>query len=177
MLFRSRDANMPEPVLLSSAIPEMLKLLRPVLPSSIAMETVLDPDTPTVLLDTIGLQQIVLNLCINARDAMNGTGSLTISVKKITLENAICSSCHQGFSGNHVELCISDSGPGMDATTQQRIFEPFFTTKPIGKGTGMGLAMVHGIMHEARGHIMLSSSPEAGSQFRLLFNEHESLCT
>ncbi len=174
---RGRDANMPEPVLLSNAIPEMLKLLRPVLPSSIAMETALDPDTPTVLLDTIGLQQIVLNLCINARDAMNGTGSLTISVKKITLENAICSSCHQGFSGNHVELCISDSGPGMDATTQQRIFEPFFTTKPIGKGTGMGLAMVHGIMHEARGHIMLSSSPETGSQFRLLFNEHEPLCT
>ena len=174
---RGRDANMPEPVLLSSAIPEMLKLLRPVLPSSISMETILDPDAPAVLLDTIGLQQIVLNLCINARDAMDGTGSLTISVKKATLENAICSSCHQGFSGKHVELCISDSGPGMDTTTQQRIFEPFFTTKPIGKGTGMGLAMVHGIVHEGRGHILLSSSPDTGSQFKLLFSEYEASCT
>ncbi len=169
---RGRDANMPEPVLLSSAIPEMLTLLRPVLPASIVMKTELDTSAPAVLLDTIGLQQVVLNLCINARDAMDGAGSLLISVHKLTQHNAVCSSCHLAFTGDYVELCISDSGPGMDAATQQRVFEPFYTTKPVGKGTGMGLAMVHGIVHEGHGHIVLESDPGTGSRFRLLFSEH-----
>jgi PAS domain S-box-containing protein len=166
---RGRDVSTPEPVLLAAAIPEMMKMLRPVLPATIMIRTELDPAAPPVVLDTVELQQILMNLCINARDAMNSDGWIIIEVRRVTLANAVCNSCHAQFSGDHIELSVSDNGPGMDAATLQRIFEPFFTTKEVGKGTGMGLAMVHGIVHDRHGHIVVESQPGAGSRFRLLF--------
>lgn len=168
---RSRDVSTPEPVQLSSAIPEMMKMLRPLLPASVAISTEFDPATAPILLDTIELQQVLMNLCINARDAMGGSGTLTIALRKSTWHNAVCSACQQGFSGDYVELSVSDSGPGMDANTLQRVFEPFFTTKEVGKGTGMGLAMVHGIVHDRHGHIVVESKPGKGCCFRLLFKD------
>jgi PAS domain S-box-containing protein len=165
---RHRNVSAPEPVLLSAVIPEMLKLLRPLLPASIKIHTELEA-APPVFVDTVELQQLMMNLCINARDAMRQAGTLNIVVRKVARQHVICDSCHASFSGNYTELCVGDTGTGIDPATLQKIFDPFFTTKEVGKGTGMGLAMLHGIMHGRNGHIEVESKSGVGSQFRLMF--------
>lgn len=169
---RSRATTTPQPILLSSVIPEMLTLLRPLIPSSVTIRTELDASVPPVSLDSIELQQILMNLCINGRDAMDGMGTLVITVRKVSLRDATCTSCHIKFSGDCVELLVSDTGYGMNHATLQRVFEPFFTTKEVGKGSGMGMAVVHGIVHDRSGHILVESQLNKGSCFRLLFTPH-----
>jgi CheY-like chemotaxis protein len=121
-----------------------------------------------VLLDPVQLDQVLLNLAINARDAMGETGKLAIAVRPAEALRAVCSSCRQRFAGEFVELSVSDSGPGIAAHVLERMFEPFFTTKEVGRGSGMGLATVHGIVHEHRGHIVVDRAVEGGSRFRVL---------
>jgi CheY-like chemotaxis protein len=109
-----------------------------------------------------------MNLCINARDAMQGQGTLRIRLSPVTLHDAICTSCRGRVAGSFVQLSVADAGPGIPPEVMDSMFEPFFTTKEVGQGTGMGLSIVHGIVHEYGGHILVESSPR-GADFRLLF--------
>jgi len=160
-----------EPVLLdvASVVEAALDMLRPVMPSAISIRFSVEKNLPKIRCDKTQLHQIVVNLCINARDAMKGRGQLEVNLRRVNKAQQLCSSCHQNFSGNYVELSVSDNGIGVSEKIQARIFEPFFTTKAVGAGTGMGLAVVHGITHEHHGHIEFISQPDHGAVFRILF--------
>ena len=154
---------------LVDTVEESIKLLRPMLPSSIEIETSIGLDIPNILADSTKLHQIIMNLCINARDAMSGHGQLTLSVNPVTLNNDACTACHKMISGKFIELAIKDTGAGINPDYLPSLFDPFFSTKEMGKGTGMGLAIVHGIVHDHNGHIIVDSKVDTGSTFRLLF--------
>ncbi len=157
------------PLALPEAVRESLKLLASVLPSTIELSAELDQEVPPVMLDPVQGAQVLMNLCLNARDAMLGAGSLRLAVRRARELRVICASCRQPVSGEFVELSVRDSGPGIAPEVLERMFEPFFTTKEVGKGTGMGLAMVHGIVHEHRGHILVHSAAGGGAEFRILY--------
>lgn len=153
---------------LQPVLKEFLKLSSSTLPSSLELTQDLDP-VPEILLSPVAAQQILMNLMINARDAMQGKGLIHISLHVRTLPGAECSSCHRHFSGEWVQLSILDTGPGIPRRLREKVFEPFFTTKPVGRGTGMGLAVVSGIMEQAGGHVSLESSSGGGASFSLFF--------
>jgi CheY-like chemotaxis protein len=144
-----------DPVVLdpNAIVEDTRKMLRRMVGEDITLETSLDPDLQRTRIDAGNLVQILMNLAVNARDAMPEGG-----VVRITTRNA----------GDHVMLSISDTGCGMSAELQARIFEPFFTTKGVGRGTGMGLAVVHGIVEQARGKIEIDSTVGVGTTFRVV---------
>ncbi len=166
---RGIDDSKPEPILLEPLLTDVLKMLRSVMPASISITTDVEDDTPAVMVDTIHLQQIIMNLCINARDAMEGKGELHIVIRNHQCHENSCASCHENFSGHFVELAISDNGSGIEQEDLIRIFDPFFTTKEMGKGTGMGLSVVHGVVHSAGGHVGVSSTLGEGTTISIYF--------
>jgi CheY-like chemotaxis protein len=109
-----------------------------------------------------------MNLCINARDAMQSKGTIRVSARQPRLGEAVCASCRGRIAGDFVEFAVADTGTGIAPEVMERMFEPFFSTKEAGRGSGMGLSIVHGIVHEYGGHILVDSSP-AGARFRVLF--------
>ena len=159
----------PRVVSLAPLVAEAAKLLRPTLPSTIEFDTALAPEAPAVKLDPVQVEQVLLNLCINARDAMRGEGALTVAVRAAHEGGALCTACRQRFSGRFVELSVRDSGPGIAPEVVDRMFEPFFSTKEVGKGSGMGLSTVHGIVHEHGGHVVVDTAPGRGASFRVFF--------
>jgi acetyl-CoA synthetase len=154
-------------VSVSTLVTEARALVRATMPSTLELDVMLD-DVPAVVADRVQLEQVLLNLCINARDALGGVGTVGISVRRTRSTDLVCSSCRRRVEGDFVELAVSDAGPGIPADLRGRIFEPFFTTKDAGKGSGMGLAVVHGIVHEHGGHIVLEAPQEEGTRFRIL---------
>jgi PAS domain S-box-containing protein len=160
-----------EPRLLSlpEVVGEAAKMLRPTLPSSIEMRTELAAEVTAVRADPVQVEQVLLNLCINARDAMAGAGSIALAVREARHAGALCTACRQKFSGAYVELSVSDTGPGIAPEVLDRMFEPFFSTKDVGKGSGMGLSMVHGIVHDHGGHVLVDTAPGFGARFRVAF--------
>lgn len=162
------------PHILTALIKESLKMLGSTLPSSIEVELQLDDDL-VVMTDPVQLHQLIMNLCINARDAMEGKGSITIGSQRVTCPageySAVteCRSCHERIEGDYIQLSVHDTGSGIQPGQLDRIFDPFYTTKDVGKGTGMGLSMVHGIMHDHGGHIVVETSKGDGTTFALLF--------
>ena len=148
-------------------VEQMMKMLRPILPSSIDIRLDIAPDLPAVAANVVQLQQVLLNLCINARDATLAVGTITIAAHYAHFECADCASCHKQFSGNFVALSVADDGQGITDAQRTRIFEPFYTTKAEQKGSGMGLATVHGIVHRLGGHIGLETRPAVGSTFTI----------
>jgi len=172
MLTFSRRSTSGEmaPVPLVPIIKEASKMLRPMLAKSISLDVVSDvrPDQ-SVNSDAIQLHQLIVNLCVNARDAIGEKGKIRISIDNQTLNDKLCSSCHQIFSGEYVRVAVKDDGSGMEPEVVSQIFEPFFTTKDIGRGTGMGLSTVHGIVHNHRGHIHVWSRPGEGTEFEIFF--------
>jgi PAS domain S-box-containing protein len=148
-------------------VEEAAKLLRPTLPSTIELQLELG-ETAAVKVDRVQAEQVLLNLCINARDAMGGQGSIVLSLSE-SLRKGVCTACRQRFSGRYVELGVRDSGPGIRPEVVDRMFEPFYSTKDVGKGSGMGLSMVHGIVHEHGGHVLVETAPGRGAQFQVLF--------
>ena len=162
-----------KPMVLAPVVMEAVKLLQPTLPSSVQVRTRLDPLGPVVLIDPVQLHQSVMNLCINARDAMQGNGNINIDVNMMDGIKATCASCGESFQGRYGAVSVSDTGPGIPPENRSRMFEPFFTTKEFGKGSGMGLSMLHGIAHEPGGHILVESSPSGGATIRLLLSVSE----
>jgi len=150
----------------ADVVTEALKLLRPSLPSTITIETGLEAGEALILADPSQLHQVVVNLCTNAYQAMeNGGGTLRIALKCVELDASFVGMRPELQTGAYVVLSVSDTGPGMAPQTVARIFEPFFTTKSQGKGTGLGLATVHGIVASHGGAITVASEPGEGSQF------------
>ncbi|MEW6331645.1 MAG: PAS domain S-box protein [Pseudomonadota bacterium] len=169
LTFSRGQRGEPRALQLAPLVKESVKLMRSTLPSSIEFVTDLDSGLPPVLLDPVQLEQVLMNLCINARDAMQGTGTLHIALKQTVHGDGVCTSCHQPVKGDHVELAVRDTGCGIAPGIMERMFEPFFSTKDVGKGSGMGLSTVHGIVHEHGGHIIVETKPGQGASFRVLF--------
>ncbi len=142
-------------------------LLRRLIGEDIQLELKLDPTLGHVLADEHQLQQVILNLAINARDAMPDGGKLTIATANTDVDKSHADPQLPVPPGRYVRLLVSDTGVGMDAATRARVFEPFFTTKELGKGTGLGLATVYGIVSQSGGYILLASEPGQGSVFQV----------
>ena len=157
------------PLLAAPLVHEVTQMLRSTLPSTIELRTMLDDDVPAILVDPIQFEQVLLNLSINARDAMHNVGDIEISTGVADVKETVCASCRQRVSGIFVELAVRDSGPGIPIHVIERMFEPFYTTKDVGKGSGMGLAMVHGIVHDHGGHILVDSELGEGTTMRVVF--------
>ena len=157
-----------QPVNVNETVAELVKMLEETFPKTISFSLRLAPGVPLINADRTRLHQTLLNLCVNARDAMQEGGQLSIVTGRIT-----GSEMRKMFPDVREKefLCVTveDTGTGMDETTRRRLFEPFFTTKPTGKGTGLGLAVVHGIMESHQGHIRVDSELGRGTSFRLYF--------
>ncbi len=153
---------------LASLLSGAIKMLRPMLPASIEVRTEVTADLPPALSDEVQLQQVIVNLCINARDAMIGSGAIAFGLTRATLRRQACASCHQDVAGDFIALTVRDTGCGISPHIAGRMFEPFFTTKEPGKGTGMGLPMVHGIVHRQGGHVLVESAAPGGTMFMVL---------
>lgn len=176
LAFSRRQAQPRTAVQLHGIVAESLKLLRATIPSTIRIDTALENDLPPVLADATQVHQVIMNLCTNAWQAMEGRpGRLGVRLERTVATAALAVAHPQLRRGEHyVCLSVSDTGHGMDPATMERIFEPFFTTKPPGKGTGLGLSVVHGIMQGHQGAVTVESHPREGSVFRLYFPVHES---
>jgi CheY-like chemotaxis protein len=142
-------------------------MLRAMMPSTIGFEMDSTDKDLYVLANPVQLNQVLLNLIINARDAMGESGTITVDIARAHAEGAVCDSCHQSFDGEYVTVKVSDTGCGIKPEQQARLFEPFFTTKEPGKGTGMGLAVVHGGLHSMNGHLTVKSQLGAGTSMTL----------
>ena len=155
---------------LGAAVAESVKLLRAAIPAGVALETTL-ADTPLyVHADESQMHQVLLNLCINAWQAMEGhAGRIDIGLEAVDLDAVTAARLPGLQAGRHAHLSIRDDGQGMDEVTQTRLFEPFFTTKPVGQGTGLGLAVVHGIVQAHHGAIAVQSAVGKGTTFDLYF--------
>lgn len=165
--FSSAQPSKPVIVDLNRSIVEADAMLRRTLSEEIELSVELAPDLGSVRVDATQISQLVMNLAINARDAMPDGGRISISTANVTLDENIAMLVTGAAPGPYVELRVSDNGHGMDESTQQRIFEPFFTTKPDGRGTGLGLATVYGIVRQCNGHISVYSEPGAGTTFKI----------
>lgn len=155
------------PCSLNSVISESLKILSGTLDKSIAIETCLNESLPTVEIDIGQIQQVLMNLCVNARDAMPGGGRMTIQSSVARLSESDARNQPEAKPGWFAVLTVSDTGVGMDDGVKRRIFEPFFTTKEKGKGTGLGLSMVYGVVKNHGGFINVYSEPGEGSTFKV----------
>jgi PAS domain S-box-containing protein len=161
------------PVDLVDLVRDACKLLRSTLPSTIELHQSMERDVPVLRLDPVQVEQVVLNLCINARDAMRGTGAIRVGVRAPARIRGVCASCRQKVDGVFVELYVRDNGPGIAPEVMDRMFEPFYSTKAVGQGSGMGLSLAHGIVHEHGGHILVDSLQNDRTKFRVLLGMPE----
>jgi two-component system cell cycle sensor histidine kinase/response regulator CckA len=167
LAFGRRQILQPRRVNLNVLIQEEMTFLEKVIGENIGIRLSLAPDLSVTHADPTQLQQVLMNLCLNARDAMPDGGQLTIETRNIEIEEEFLREHPQVVPGSYVELIVTDAGVGMDAATADHIFEPFFTTKGIGKGTGLGLATVYGIVKQHRGFIYVDSALGKGSSFQV----------
>lgn len=159
----------PRPLEPAPLVREAVKLLRSTLPATVSLNTRVEEGVPRIRVDPVQVEQVLMNLCINARDAMNGRGGIRVRLFRRQVAHAVCASCRESVAGDFVELSVGDEGPGVAPEHLDRIFDPFYTTKGVGRGSGMGLATVHGIVHEHGGHLELVTAPGQGAEFRVLF--------
>ena len=167
LAFARRQRGVRRPLRLAAELRQSAQLLRSTLPSSVDLRTELDDATPAVLSDSVQIEQVLFNLCINARDAISGAGAVRIGLRAATL-SGVCASCKAPVNGRWAVLSVADTGSGVPPAVRERMFEPFFTTKEVGRGSGMGLAMVHGIVHDHGGHLLVEPAEPTGTEFRVL---------
>ena len=167
MMFSRKTDSKFRPVNLNQEIIQAQKLLSRTVPKTIIIDLHLSGNLESIQGDPSQIGQVLMNLGVNARDAMPDGGILTIETANIQLDDEYCSSILEAKSGFCVLLTVSDTGQGMDKETQSHIFEPFFTTKETGKGTGLGLATVYGIVKQHDGHIICYSEPGHGTTFKI----------
>jgi PAS domain S-box-containing protein len=167
LAFSRKNVIQPQVLDLNERLKDVSKLLRPLMGEDV--EIVISPRTDAAIVeaDPGQLDQIVLNLAVNARDAMQNGGKFILETSKVSTDEVFSQMHTPMTAGNYVMLAVSDTGVGMDPATVSRIFEPFFTTKEVDKGTGLGLAMVYGIVQQAGGHIWVYSEPGRGTTFKI----------
>jgi CheY-like chemotaxis protein len=167
LAFARKQIITPEVLDLNDAISRMLKLLNRLIGEDVTMEFTANPVTWPVKMDPVQVDQILTNLAVNARDAIGGVGSISISTNNATLDKACCGGYPGAIPGDYALLTVADTGCGMDRETLAHIFEPFFTTKGAGEGTGLGLATVFGIVRQNNGVINVYSEPGKGTTFKI----------
>jgi signal transduction histidine kinase len=154
-------------------LPQLGKLLRQLVGAAIEVRFHIQPDLPLIRADRTQIEQVIINLVINARDAIAGAGTITIAAECVRLDDSYMA--RHGVAGvrdvRWVQIAVSDTGRGMDHNTQLRAFEPFFTTKPVGQGTGLGLSTVYGIVKQSGGYVWLYSEPELGTTVKIYLPE------
>jgi PAS domain S-box-containing protein len=168
LAFSRPQVVQPRVLDLNGVLSDLTRMLRRLIGSDIALVLDLDPQLGRLKADQGQIEQVVMNLVLNARDAMPDGGRITVSTRNFELSERHAGEMPGAEPGSYVQLTVSDTGVGMDAETLARIFEPFFTTKEQGKGTGLGLATVAGIIKQGGGHIAASSEPGKGTTFHLL---------
>jgi PAS domain S-box-containing protein len=169
MLFSKKVEPLSTAININDEIKSMQNLLAKSIPKMIEIKTNLDEKIFPINADSTQIGQIIMNLVINARDAMGDNGTINISTKNLTLQKNTTIAGINIPSGNYIEFSVADTGCGMEKDVLQRIFEPFFTTKEAGKGTGLGLAVVHGIVKNHNGFIYCESEPDKGTTFKIVF--------
>ncbi len=168
--FSRQSESAKKPIKIVPIVEESVKLLRASIPSSIEIRQNIKADEDTILGNSTQIHQVLINLCGNATHAMEETGGiLEVNLDNVILNAQEASQYHDIGPGPYVKLTVRDTGHGMDATIIKRIFDPYFTTKDVGKGTGMGLAMVHGIVKRHGGAISVQSQPGNGASFEIIF--------
>jgi len=171
LAFSRRQVIQPRTVDLNAVVLDMEKLLFRVIGEDIILISS-TPDHPChVKVDPVQIEQVIMNLAVNARDAMQRGGKLSFETSSIWLDEEYSRKHPEIKPGPHVVLTVSDTGHGMDKLTLSKIFDPFFTTKEVGKGTGLGLATVYGIVKQLEGHIWVYSEPGMGTTFKIYFPE------
>ncbi len=174
LAFARKQTIAPKVIDLNGTVNGMLKMLRRLIGEDIDLAWRPAPVLWPIKMDPSQIDQILANLCVNARDAIAGVGKITMETDNVTFDQAYCED-HPGFvPGDFVLLAASDNGCGMDKATQDKLFEPFFTTKGVGQGTGLGLATVYGIVKQNNGFINVYSEPGNGTTFKIYLPRHDS---
>ncbi|MGB3400271.1 MAG: PAS domain S-box protein [Candidatus Deferrimicrobiaceae bacterium] len=174
LAFSRKQVLQPKVLDLNEVVTGMEEMVGRMIGENIDLITVLRPDLWSVKVDKGQIEQVVMNLVVNARDAIEGRGKITVETGNVYLDDTYVSLHSVVTSGAYVVLAVSDTGSGMDDETRARLFEPFFTTKEKGKGTGLGLSTVYGIVKQSDGYIWVYSEPNQGSVFKIYFPRHES---
>jgi CheY-like chemotaxis protein/two-component sensor histidine kinase len=168
LLSFSRKQDMtPRVAILNDLVQQVQNFLTRIIGEDIQLTTDLDPLDLLVKIDSGQIEQVLINLATNARDAMSKGGTLTIGTGVLEVDEAFVQAHGYGKPGRYALITVSDTGIGMDEKTKSRIFEPFFTTKELGKGTGLGMAIVYGIIKQHNGFIHVYSEPQIGTTFRI----------
>ncbi|HET8539636.1 MAG TPA: ATP-binding protein [Anaeromyxobacter sp.] len=165
LAFSRRQRLSPAAVDLNAVVSETLGIVGRLVPEHVRVREALDPEPLVVMADASQIGQVLVNLVLNARDAMPDGGEITVRTGRRRLDEAFVAARGEGAAGEYAQLSVADDGVGMDAATQERIFEPFFTTKGLGKGTGLGLATVYGTVRQHDGFVTVRSEPGRGSTF------------
>jgi signal transduction histidine kinase/HAMP domain-containing protein/ActR/RegA family two-component response regulator len=169
LMFSRKNVMKSEPLDLRKVVSDLSKMLKRLLGETVTLEFNPPPELPLVQADTGMIEQVIMNLAVNSRDAMPNGGTLTISTSPIEMDDAYVQTHPEARLGAFVCLRVSDTGSGMDSATMARIFEPFFTTKAVGKGTGLGLATVYGIVKQHEGWVEVNSEVGKGTTFSVFF--------
>jgi PAS domain S-box-containing protein len=169
LAFSRRQVLQPRLIDLNEATGAVRSILERVIGEDVELAFLAASGLPAVRIDPEKLEQVLMNLAINARDAMPSGGKLTLETERVVLDDDYAARHPDVRSGPHVLLAVSDTGVGMTPEVRERIFEPFFTTKESGRGTGLGLSMVHGFVKQSGGHLWVYSEPGQGTTFRIYF--------
>jgi CheY-like chemotaxis protein/two-component sensor histidine kinase len=169
LAFSRRQVLEPKVVDLNAVVADIEKMLRRLIGENIELKTTLGPSLGRLLADQGQIEQVIVNLAVNARDAMPHGGKLNIETANVALDETTLRQMPTAKPGDYVMLAVSDNGIGMDEQTKAKIFEPFFTTKEYGKGTGLGLATIYDVVKRTEGHIWVYSEPGKGTTFKIYF--------
>lgn len=176
LAFSRKEDIQPQVLDINKIIADLCKMLLCLIGENIEVVPILDPSLERTKVDPVQIEQVIINLAVNARDAMPNGGKLFIETANVDLDDSVCEKHGVPVtSGPYIMLAVSDTGCGMDETTQKLIFEPFFTTKERGKGTGLGLSTVYGIVKQSGGYIWVYSEPGIGTSFKVYFPRSDRL--